>query len=288
MVIISSVILSAFAACSANQDTANTTATTNVAPPPIQTLRVVPRPQKIVEMMNKRGRQDEAKPVVKIVSPANEAVVNGSTVSVRLTLSGNLKGYKPYKDPATGMGDHIHVVLDNEPYEAYYDLAHPFELKNVAPGKHTLRVFESRPWHEAYKNEGAFQMVSFTVKGNDDPLNFPSKKKDNNSQTSGEMDATRPLLTYSCPKGEYKGVESDPIMIDFWLSNAKLKGDGGEFRVRYIIDDDEPQFLDYWEPIWLSGWLSAKHTVRLELLGPDKWPVKGDSNVTTREIRVVR
>ena len=287
VVIISNVILSAFSACSANQDNANTTATTNVAPPPIQTLRVVPRPQKIAEMMNKRGQLDEAQPVVKIVSPASEAGVNGS-VSVRLTLSGDLKGYKPYKDPATGMGDHIHVVLDNEPYEAYYDLGQPFELKNVAPGKHTLRVFASRPWHEAYKNEGAFQMVSFTVKGSDHLLNFPSRKKDNNSQTAGEMDATRPLLTYSRPKGEYKGDESDPIMIDFWLSNAKLKGDGGEFRVRYIIDDDEPQFLDYWEPIWLSGWLSAKHTVRLELLGPDKWPLKGDSNVTTREIRVVR
>jgi hypothetical protein len=39
-----------------------------------------------------------------------------------------------------------------------------FELRNVADGEHTLRVFPSRPWHESYKNDGAFQMVKFTVR----------------------------------------------------------------------------------------------------------------------------
>jgi hypothetical protein len=61
------------------------------------------------------------------------------------------------------MGNHIHVILDNQPYEAYYELGQPFELRNVSEGAHTLRVFASRPWHESYKNEGSFQMVSFTV-----------------------------------------------------------------------------------------------------------------------------
>ncbi len=66
------------------------------------------------------------------------------------------------------MGNHIHVILDNQPYEAYYELGQPFELRNVSEGKHTLRVFPSRPWHESYKNDGSFQMVSFTVKGGGD------------------------------------------------------------------------------------------------------------------------
>ena len=39
-----------------------------------------------------------------------------------------------------------------------------FELKNVSDGEHTLRVFPSRPWHESYKDEGAFQTVKFIVK----------------------------------------------------------------------------------------------------------------------------
>ena len=129
---------------------------------------MVPRPQKIVDLMKARGEQDEAKPTLKIVSPAKDAVINGSKVEVKLDLSGDLKGYMPHKDPATGKGNHIHVILDNQPYEAYYELGQPFELRNVVAGKHTLRVFPSRPWHESYKNDGAFQMVTFTVKGGGD------------------------------------------------------------------------------------------------------------------------
>jgi hypothetical protein len=124
-------------------------------------------------------------------------------------------------------------------------------------------------------------MVTFTVKR--------VESKETKGNGAGDVDPRKPLLTYSRPKGEYKGDDADPIMIDFWLSNARLKGDGGEYRVRYIVDDDEPRFIDKWEPVWLSGWLPGKHTVRLELLGPDQWPVKnGDFNVTTREITIVK
>ena len=99
----------------------------------------------------------------------------------------------------------------------------------------------------------------------------------------------KPLLTYSRPKGEYKDADADPIMIDFWLTGAKLKGDGGEYRVRYIVDDDDPKFIDKWEPIWLSGWINGKHTVRLELLDKDGKPVEnGGYNTTSREITVVK
>ena len=297
-----------FGACSSANDN-HTTATTNVTPPPSQTLTVAPRPQSILDLMKQRGEQDLAKPVLKIVAPAKDAVINGSTVAVKLDLSGDLKGYLPHKDPATGKGNHIHVILDNQPYEAYYELGQPFELRNVIAGKHTLRVFPSRPWHESYKNDGAFQMVMFTVKGGGDAAKptttntgqtmannnssptpaTPREGKDMASSTAGGVDPTKPLLSYSRPKGEYKGADADPIMIDFWLTNAKLKGDGGEYRVRYIIDDDDPRYIDKWEPIWLSGWLGGKHTVRLELLGKDEMPVEnGGYNTTTREITVVK
>jgi hypothetical protein len=304
-----------FAACDANQDNSSTTATTTVSPPAKQMLTLVARPQKIVELMKARGEQDEAKPTIKIVSPGKDAVINGTKVEVKLDLSGDLKGYMPHKDPATSKGNHIHVILDNQPYEAYYELGQPFELRNVVAGKHTLRVFPSRPWHESYKNDGAFQMVSFTVKGggdaskptttgsgqtmsnnnagannNSSPTAAPPREgKDFAASTAGDVDATKPLLTYSRPKGEYKAEDADPIMIDFWLTGGKLQGDGGEYRVRYIVDDDEPKFIDKWEPIWLSGWINGKHTVRLELLDKDGKPVdNGGYNTTSREITVTK
>jgi len=267
------------AACTTRQDDKNTTATTHVSPPVVQTLNIVSRPQPILAMMQHRGEQDAARPVLRIISPLNGELVDGPSVIVKLTMTGDLRDYTLYQDSMTGMGNHIHLVLDNQPYEAYYDLTRPFEFKDVAPGLHTLRAFASRPWHESYKNEGAFQMVSFTV-------------RDNASASEGlpgNVDLSKPLLTYSRPKGEYKGDQSDPIMIDFWLSNTKLKADGGATRVRYIIDDDEPRYADEWEPIWLSGWTTGKHSVRLELLGSDEWPIQnGEFNVTTREIFVTR
>ncbi|MCU1267365.1 MAG: hypothetical protein JWM21_3683 [Acidobacteria bacterium] len=304
--------LISLAACGGSTpDNSNTTATTQVTPPQTQVLKVIPRPQAILDLMKARGEQDEAKPALKIVSPANNSTINGSTVEVKLALTGDLKGYMPHKDPATGKGNHIHVILDNQPYEAYYELGQPFELRNVVAGKHTLRVFPSRPWHESFKNEGAFQIAVFTVKGGGDAAKptttnsgqtvaankatpaaspqLPREGKDMPSSSAGEVDPAKPLLTYSRPKGEYKGADADPIMIDFWLSNAKLKGDGGDYRVRYTIDNDEPRFIDKWEPIWLSGWISGKHTVRLELLDKDGRPVEnGGYNTTSREITVVR
>lgn len=301
--------LLAFAGCTSNPDNANTTATNVVAPPPTQKLTIVARPQSIMDLMKERGEQDEAQPTLRIISPAKDAVVNGADVDVRLELSGDLRGYKPHKDPATGKGNHIHVILDNEPYEAYYELDQPFQLRNLMAGKHTLRVFASRPWHESYKNDGAFQMVSFTVQGGGD-ANKPTttnsghtmannnsaaspgparEGKDMSASKGGEVDPTKPLLTYSRPKGENKDAEADPIMIDFWLTNAKLKGDGGEYRVRYIVDDDDPRFIEKWEAIWLSGWLAGKHTVRLELLDKNDLPVaNGTFNTTAREITVVK
>ncbi len=293
----------------ANAGNANTNAASS---PAAQNLTEAPRPKTIQDMMAQRGEQDQAAPVLKIVSPAEGSTVNSSTVKVKLNLSGDLKGYKPMKDMATQMGNHIHVILDNQPYEAYYNLDQEFELRNVADGEHTLRVFPSRPWHESYKTEGAFQIVKFKVANGGANANQPTttnsgqqmsnaaantnanasatpEGKEMANSTAGAVDKTKPLLTYSRPKGEYKGTDADAIMIDFWLANAKLTGDGGEYRVRYSIDGGEPKFIDKWQPIWLSGWTNGKHSVKVELVDKNGNLVdNGGYNSTTREITVAK
>lgn len=304
--------LALLSTCTSGKENTNTTATTTVSPPLSKELTTVSRPERIQEMMRQRGEQDQAKPVLRIISPANNSTINGSTVEVRLALSGDLKGYKPGKDPQTDMGNHIHVILDNQPYEAYYDLSQPFELRNVSEGKHTLRVFPSRPWHESYKNEGALQISTFTVRGggdtskptttNDGEMIAPAESptatgspssqregKDAEPSTAGEIDLTKPLLTYSRPKGDYSGDEADPIMIDFWLANTRLQGQGGDYRIRYTIDGMPPGFIDLWNPIWLTGWNTGKHTVKLELIDKNGNVVEnGGYNSTTVEINVSR
>lgn len=270
-------------------------------------LKVVERPQKIKDLMAARGEQDRAAPVLKIGEPREGARLTGSTVALKLELSGDLKGYHPHKDPATGTGNHIHVILDNQPYEAYYEIDRPFELRNLSPGRHTIRVFASRPWHESYKNPGSFQMVTFTVVGGGD-ASKPTTSSTGQTMAAARSDAKlsgegkamppskagdvkrgRPLLTYSRPKGEYKGADADAIMVDFWLSNAKLTGNGGQYRVRYSVDGGEAKYIDKWEPIWLSGWSTGKHTIKLELVDKNGKPVEnGGYNSTTREITVTR
>ena len=326
--------VSGLAGCSSdmNANTANANANANAASSPTpaaQALSVVERPQKIKDQSAQRGEQDAAAPALTFVEPREGATVQGATVKVQLKLAGDLKGYQPHKDPSTGMGNHIHVILDNQPYEAYYELGHPFELRNVSEGQHTLRVFASRPWHESYKNDGSFQMVSFTVKGGGDAskptttatgqtmansanssnANAAAKTmatpaagaspatsstpgpegKDMAPSTGGAVDKAKPLLTYSRPKGEYKGADADAIMIDFWLSNGKLQGDGGEYRVRYSVDGGEAKYFDKWEPIWLTGWAAGKHTVKLELVDKSGNVVdNGGYNTTSRDITVVK
>jgi hypothetical protein len=313
--------LAALAGCSSNMNT-NNAAQANASPaaspsPAAHALAETGVPQHIKDQMAQRGEQDAAAPVLRIVEPAEGANVTGATVRVRLSLGGDLKGYKPHKNP-DGTGNHIHVILDNQPYEAYYNLDEPFELRNVSAGRHTLRVFASRPWHESYKNEGSFQMVSFEVRGGGDPSQPtttnggqrmadpananntnaansnanaapPREGKDFPPSTGGAVDKSKPLLTYSRPKGEYKGADADPIMIDFWLTGGKLQGDGGDLRARYSVDGGAPKFIDKWAPVWLSGWTAGKHTIRLELVDRNGSPVEnGGYNATSRDITVAK
>ncbi len=279
----------------------------NSTAPPQQVLVVVETPQKIVEMVKARGEQDAASPTLRVLEPKDGSTVSSSTVKVKLALSGDLKGYKPMMDDMTKMGNHIHVILDNQPYEAYYNLDQEFELRNVADGDHTIRIFPSRPWHESFKNDGAFQMVNFTVKNggaapekpattnagetmsNSNTAKPTPEGKEMNESTAGDVDPKKPLLTFSRPKGEYKGVDAAEIMLDFWLLNAKLTGDGGEYKVRYTVDNDGPLMIEKWAPIWISRWADGKHTIKLELVDKDGNVVdNGGYNSTTREITVTR
>jgi len=81
----------------------------------------------------------------------------------------------------------------------------------------------------------------------------------------------------------------EEVPILFFVLNAKLKSDGGDFRVRYIVDDEEMKWLDSATPFWLSGWTPGKHTFRIELIGPDGWPYKnGKANIVTKEREIVK
>ena len=106
----------------------------------------------------------------------------------------------------------------------------------------------------------------------------------------GELAAANPRLEVAARLdvgSTVKDMKAGKVVIDFSLANATLKGDGGDFRVRYIIDDGEMQWLDRWQQVVLTGWTPGEHTIRLELIGPDGWPYRnGDFNVVTKTLGV--
>jgi hypothetical protein len=105
---------------------------------------------------------------------------------------------------------------------------------------------------------------------------------------SRKFDPKQPLLILNLPNGK-TFREGEEVVIDFSLANVNLRGDGGDYRIRYMVDDDDMQWIDRWEQVGLTGWLPGNHTIRVELVRPDGWPYRnGDYNIETREITVVK
>ncbi|MGB3422277.1 MAG: hypothetical protein WBA52_17940 [Dolichospermum sp.] len=208
-------------------------------------------------------------PQVSILSPQIDEVLQENTVNVRLQV----KDLPIFKDPQWQLGPHLHLILDNEPYIAVYDLNQSVVLPNLSPGTHTLRVFASRPWHESFKNEGAYAQTTFYIL---------TRTEENNP------DAKLPLLTYSRPNGNY-GAE--PIMLDFYLTNAPLHSVAetnpddmmSNWRIRSTVNG-ESFILDRWQPIYLKGFKPGKTWVKLEFLDNQGQPVKNAFNTTVRLI----
>jgi len=107
-------------------------------------------------------------------------------------------------------------------------------------------------------------------------------------EANKQVDLKKPLLIFNLANGK-TFREGEEVVIDFSLANAKLKGDGGDYRVRYIVDDEDMKWIDRSEQVVLTGWTPGNHTIRLELVGPDGWPYRnGDYNIVTRDLTVTK
>ncbi len=173
-------------------------------------------------------------------------------------------------------GQHVHVILDNKPYLANYKAGMPFELGVLDQGPHTLVAFPSRSYHESVKSSEAAQVVNFYVR----------KEK-------GQflLDATKPTIIYSRPKGKYEGKDARKIMLDFYLNNVELSQDG--YKAKYTIErKDSGQEVGVitmaeWKPAFVTGLVSGEYVVTLQLLDKDGNIVEGTFNNTERVITVV-
>ncbi|WP_341736588.1 hypothetical protein [Microcoleus sp. CAWBG640] len=238
----------------------------NSVPTPVTKISEVSPPVGIQKL---RQALESYQPQVSILNPKPDQVLEDTYISVRLQV----KDLPIFKDANLGLGPHLQVLLDNQPYQAVYDTNQPLELSDLEPGTHTLRVFASRPWEESFKNEGAYAQTTFHV--------F-TKTEDNNP------DRNLPQLTYNQPQDTY-GAE--PIMLDFYLTNAPLHLAAQENSQDEILDwkiratvNGESFTIDQWQPIYLKGFKPGKNWVQLEFIDERGNSVKNAFNNTVRLI----
>ena len=154
-------------------------------------------------------------------------------------------------------GQHIHWILNNEPYTAHYE---PVIEKDLQEGKHLLLAFLSRSYHESIKNNTAYVLTQLNV-----------------GQDSGQPDFKQndPHLFYSRPKGEYTAAEMENLLLDFYLLNADLSQNGN--KVKVWIDDTE-FVLTQWKPYLVQGLQPGDHIFRIQLIDENNNPVPGPFN----------
>lgn len=160
-------------------------------------------------------------------------------------------------------GQHIHFILDNEPYSAHYEA----DFKREMPeGTHYLVAFLSRSYHESVKNNHSFIAEKMVI-------GTPSDDKN--------VDFEKPTLIYSRPKGEYVGKDTENLLLDFFLLNTTLSADGN--KVRATINGQEFMITE-WAPYVIKGLPKGEVSIKLELLDSDGSLIPGGFNEVTRTV----
>ncbi len=160
-------------------------------------------------------------------------------------------------------GQHIHFILDNQPYSAHYE---PEFKREMPEGTHYLVAFLSRSYHESVKNANSFIAKKMVVGQAGDDMG---------------VDFDEPTMIYSRPKGEYSGADTENLLLDFFLLNTTLSETGN--KVRATINGQEFMITE-WAPYVIKGLPKGEATIKLELLDADGNLIPGGFNEVTRTV----
>lgn len=247
----------------------------------------VPKKYKDVEITPVPQSPSIDKASVDITYPKDGAVVDKADVDLKFEVDSFETGVQTKTPRADSLasskkGQHLHVIVDNEPYMACYDPSKPFDVGELEPGVHTVVAFPSRSYHESVKGPGAYSQS-----GDSEEYawtNFYVKEKKGDKM----LNADKVSVIYSRPKGTYSGDAADRILLDFYLHNVEL----GSYNAQYTVTTAEKgteiasKKLTKWRPAYLTGLPAGTYDVSLELRNPSNETESGPFNDTTREIVV--
>ncbi len=144
-------------------------------------------------------------------------------------------------------------------------------------GEHVLVAFPSRANHESVKTKDAMTMLTFWV----------------GKKGTAAIDLKKPMLVYSRPKGDYKGLQASHVIVDFQLANDTLAEGKDHVHITVtgpgIADKLEAKAEKFGPPYFLDNLQNGSYTVKVELMtgaGADMKLIPGAWNSTTRTIRI--
>ena len=157
-------------------------------------------------------------------------------------------------------GQHIHFILNNGPYSAHYNQNFDYELPK---GNNIILAFLSRSYHESVKNPDAYILTQI---GGSNEINL-----------DGEF------LFYSRPKGTYEGLDTEKLLLDFYLVNTELSSTGNKVKLTIKQKTFFHQFLiDSWEAYYIEGLDKGEVTIKLELVDKDGELIEAPFNPSER------
>ncbi len=226
---------------------------------------------------------------LRISAPEKGEVKVRNPVWVQFRLDGYPLGTDSQFDRAdeiasSKQGQTVHVFVDDYPYIAvagqpvdpfnedgwYYDTGYKFEIPySLKTGIHTIRMFPARSYGESLKGENTFQATYFYVGTRD---------------MSHDVNLNKPYITYNEPSGQIPLTEGQPVLLDFYVTNCALTSDG--YKILVTIDGKTKRTLTSWQPYYIYGLTSGKHTVRMQLLDANNKQVPGAFNDVQKTIKV--
>jgi len=160
----------------------------------------------------------------------------------------------------SGKGQHIHFILDNDPYSAHYESSFS---KEIGEGHHVLLAFLSRSYHESVKNAYLVQPITVGAPDGEAP------------------DLKAPHMFYSRPKGTYTGKDTEKLLLDFFLVNTEISKDGN--KVMATINGEKFTITE-WAPYVIEGLDKGEVTINLKLVDAEGNSIPGPFNDVTRTV----
>tara|TARA_B100001109_G_scaffold62342_1_gene51047 strand:- start:8 stop:715 length:708 start_codon:yes stop_codon:yes gene_type:complete len=196
-----------------------------------------------------------------------ELVLNELNSRSELEFSFDVKNYKlgaqtehefQYSLANSKKGQHIHLIINNNPYSAHY--TNKFK-KKLDPDNGVILAFLSRSYHESVKNKNAY---IFTQYGDLE-----------------KIDLDKQYLFYSRPKGTYTGQDTKKLLLDFYLVNTTISKNGN--KVRATINGEE-FLIDEWSPYYIEGLPKGQVKIKLELINSSGELIDSPFNPSIRTV----